>query len=63
MSCDIIMRAVDGFAERAELERFCRRHLIPHIDVGMVHPQGDGTHLIGGQVILSSPGGPCLRCG
>lgn len=62
-SCDIIMGAVDGFAERAELERFCRRHLIPYIDVGMdVHPQGDGTHLIGGQVILSSPGGPCLRC-
>lgn len=62
-SCDIIMGAVDGFAERAELERFCRRHLIPYIDIGMdVHPLGDGTHLIGGQVILSSPGGPCLRC-
>jgi hypothetical protein len=62
-NCDIIIGAVDSYVQRDQLERFCRRHLIPYIDVGMdVHPQDDGEYLICGQVILSSPGGPCLHC-
>lgn len=61
--CDIIVGAVDSFKEREQLERFARRHLIPYIDIGMdVHPLGEGTYLIGGQVILSTPGRACLRC-
>jgi hypothetical protein len=61
--CDIIVGAVDGFAERAQLERFARRHLIPYIDIGMdVHDLGKGGFLVSGQVILSMPGGPCLQC-
>jgi len=60
--CDVILGAVDSFREREQLERFARRNLIPYIDVGMdVHETQDG-HLVSGQVILSSPGHPCLRC-
>lgn len=61
--CDVIVGAVDGFQERAELERFARKHLIPYLDIGMdVHELGPRNFLVSGQVILSLPSGPCLRC-
>jgi len=61
--CDVIVGAVDDFQEREQLERFARRHLIPYIDIGMdVHELDDGNYLVSGQVILSTPGHPCLRC-
>jgi molybdopterin-synthase adenylyltransferase len=61
--CDIIVGAVDSFKEREQLERFARRHLIPYIDIGMdVHDLKKQRYLISGQVILSMPGRPCLRC-
>lgn len=57
--CDIIFGCVDGFAEREQIERLARRYLIPYIDIGMdvFYPTR-----VAGQVILSMPGGPCLRC-
>lgn len=60
--CDIIIGGLDSYRERSELEAFCRRLLIPCIDMGMdVHEVG--SHFaIGGQVVLSSPGAPCLWC-
>ncbi|AXK81539.1 ThiF family adenylyltransferase [Pseudolabrys taiwanensis] len=61
--CDVIVGAVDSFKEREQLERFARRHLIPYIDIGMdVHEIGKKAYLVSGQVILSMPGCPCLRC-
>ncbi len=61
--CNIIVGAVDSFKEREQLERFARRHLIPYIDIGMdVHELNNKKFLIAGQVILSMPGQPCLRC-
>ena len=61
--CNIIVGAVDSFKEREQLERFARRHLIPYIDIGMdVHELNNKKFLIAGQVILSMPGKPCLRC-
>ena len=61
--CDVIIGAVDGFQEREQLERFARRHLIPYIDIGMdVHDLGTNGFLVSGQVILSMPGCPCMRC-
>src|SRR6266851_1845397 len=61
--CDIIVGAVDSFKEREQLERFARRHLIPYIDIGMdVHDLGKKGFLVSGQVILSTPGAPCMRC-
>lgn len=61
--CDVIIGAVDTFREREQLERFARRYLIPYIDVGMdVHEIATQAFLVSGQVILSTPGNPCLRC-
>jgi len=61
--CDVIVGAVDSYKERDQLERFARRHLIPYLDIGMdVHKLGKNGFLISGQVIMSMPGGPCLRC-
>ena len=60
--CDVIFGCVDSYRERDDLERFCRRFLIPYIDLGIdVHQSSDG-YSISGQVVLSSPGGPCLWC-
>ncbi len=60
--CDVIFGCVDSYGERAELERFARRFLIPYIDIGMdVHETANGFS-ISGQAVLSSPGGPCLWC-
>jgi hypothetical protein len=60
--CDVIFGCIDSYRERDELERFTRRFLIPYIDLGMdVHETADGFS-ISGQVVLSSPGGPCLWC-
>ncbi len=61
-SCHIIFGCLDGYGERAQLEAFCRRFLIPLIDIGMdVHELGD-SYVISGQVILSLPGEHCMRC-
>ncbi len=61
--CNVILGAVDSFKERDQLERFARRYLIPYIDIGMdVHKLGKNGYLVAGQVILSMPGAPCLRC-
>jgi hypothetical protein len=61
--CDLIFGCVDGFSERRELEAFARRYMIPLIDIGMdVHRVGAEPPRMGGQVILSMPGGPCLFC-
>lgn len=63
-ACDIIIGGVDRVIAKSELEAFCRRFLIPYIDMGMdVHRLGDADKfLVAGQVVLSSPGTPCLHC-
>jgi hypothetical protein len=59
--CQIVFGGVDSYQGRHELEVACRRYLMHYIDIGMdVH--GAEKPVIGGQVILSSPGGPCMRC-
>lgn len=60
--CSIVFGCVDNFLARSELERFCRRFLIPYIDIGMdVHSKDDG-YAISGQVALSLPNHACMRC-
>jgi hypothetical protein len=57
----IVVGCVDSYKGREELEIACRRYLMHYIDIGMdVH--GADRPVIGGQVILSSPGGLCMRC-
>lgn len=62
--CDVILGAVDSYIARDQIERFCRRFLIPYIDIGMdvLALGADHGYLVSGQVILSSPGQPCLWC-
>jgi hypothetical protein len=59
--CQIVIGCVDGYQGRQELESACRRYLMHYIDIGMdVH--GTEPPVIGGQIVLSSPGGPCMWC-
>jgi hypothetical protein len=62
-ACDLILGAVDGLLERSELEICARRFLIPYIDIGLgVIVAGSEPPRLSGQVVLSMPGSPCLRC-
>lgn len=61
-ACSVIFGCIDSLAARDELERFCRRFLIPYVDIGMdVHAISSG-YAISGQVAVSLPDQPCLRC-
>lgn len=61
--CDIIFGCLDGYQNRAELESFTRRSLIPYIDIGMdvIRNEIDPPRM-SGQVFASIPGYPCMRC-
>lgn len=60
--CLAVFGCVDSFQERAQLETMCRRFLIPYFDIGMDVTTSSGEYTISGQVILSMPGLPCMRC-
>lgn len=62
--CDVIVGGLDHVGSKDELEAFCRRFMIPYIDMGMdVTPLPNSRwSLVSGQVVLSTPGEPCLRC-
>lgn len=60
--CTVIFGCVDSYGEREQLERFCRRFLVPYIDIGMDVLKCGGAYRIVGQVVLSSAGWPCLQC-
>lgn len=61
-SCDALIGCVDTYKERAELESFARRFMIPYLDIGMdVYKEGEHFR-ISGQVISSVPAQPCMRC-
>lgn len=62
--CDIVFGCVDTYGARDEIERACRRFLIPYIDIGMdvTETQGSPGYVISGQMILSVPGAICMRC-
>ena len=59
---DVIFACVDSMICRTELEAFARRFLIPLIDIGMDVHKSSGEFSISGQVMLSLPGKPCMRC-
>jgi len=61
-ACDIAFGGVDTYQSRSQLEAECRRYLIPYIDIGMDLYEGQAGHQMSGQVILSLPGAPCMRC-
>lgn len=59
---DVIFACVDSMVCRSELEGFARRFLIPLIDIGMDVHESNREFSISGQVMLSMPGKPCMRC-
>ena len=62
---DVVFGAVDGARARNNIEGFCRGALVPFIDIGLkIHVADDETTVlaIGGQIVTSVPGGPCLWC-
>ena len=61
-SCDVIFGCVDSYDQRRQLELFARRYQVPYIDVGMDVSGEEAQHVVSGQVILSMPGCPCMRC-
>jgi hypothetical protein len=62
---DVVFVAVDGARARRNIEAICRAALVPCIDVGLkIALNADGVTVdgIGGQVVTSLPGEPCLWC-
>lgn len=58
----VIFGCVDSFEQRRQLECYARRYLVPYIDIGMDVTGESGGHVISGQIVLSLPGHPCMRC-
>ncbi|MCC5611711.1 ThiF family adenylyltransferase [Nostoc sp. CHAB 5834] len=59
---DVVFGCLDSVTAKDQLEDLSRRLLMPYIDQGMdVHEAGPGF-IVAGQVVLSVPGAPCLRC-
>lgn len=62
-AADLVIACVDTFRAKAEINALCRRYLVPLIDVGMtVTSDGERLATAVGQVVLTLPGGPCMRC-
>jgi molybdopterin/thiamine biosynthesis adenylyltransferase len=59
---DVVISCVDSYAARQDIEATARRFLIPLLDIGMDVHLVEGRPHISGQVILSLPGGPCMKC-
>jgi molybdopterin/thiamine biosynthesis adenylyltransferase len=61
---DVVVSTLDTFRARDAVNRFCRRHLIPQIDIGMIiRTRQETLTLAQGQVIVSIPGlSSCLHC-
>jgi molybdopterin/thiamine biosynthesis adenylyltransferase len=59
----VVFGCVDGYRQRMFLESAARRFGVPYIDIGMdVTELEAGHYAVAGQMIMSLPGGPCMRC-
>lgn len=59
----VIFGCVDGYRQRMNLESIARRFYVPYIDIGMdVTKLSERHYAVAGQMIMSLPGGPCMRC-
>ncbi len=59
----VLIGCVDGYRQRMYLESAARRFGVPYIDIGMdVTQLDDGQYAVAGQMILTLPGRPCMRC-
>lgn len=59
----VLFGCVDGYRQRMYLESAARKFCVPYIDIGMdVADIGEGQYAVAGQMIVSLPGGPCMKC-
>jgi hypothetical protein len=59
----VIFGCVDGYRQRMHLEGAARRFCLPYIDIGMdVTRLNDDQYAVAGQMIMTLPGAPCMRC-
>ena len=59
----VVFGCVDGYRQRMYLESAARRFGLPFIDIGMdVSRLADAQCAVAGQMILTLPGRPCMRC-
>lgn len=59
----VLFGCVDGYQQRDFLESAARRYGLPYIDIGMdVAEVAPSHYALAGQMIVSRPGGPCMRC-
>lgn len=59
----VLFGCLDGYQQRDYLESAARRFCIPYVDIGMdVAKVSEHDFAISGQMIVSRPGGPCMRC-
>jgi len=60
---DVIVACVDRFDVRDALNVFARRYLITLVDIGMtIRSTGERLANANGQLIVTVPGRPCMRC-
>lgn len=59
----VLFGCIDGYQQRDYLETAARRFSIPYIDIGMdIAEIGPKSFAVAGQMIMSLPGQPCMRC-
>lgn len=59
----VLFGCVDGYQQRDYLETAARRFGLPYIDIGMdVTKLHDASFAVAGQMIMTLPGNPCMRC-
>lgn len=59
----VLFGCVDSYQQRGYLESAARRFEIPYIDIGMdVVEISKASFAVAGQVIMTRPGCPCMRC-
>jgi molybdopterin-synthase adenylyltransferase len=62
-TADVIVTCVDGATARHEVNKFCRRLLIPVIDIGATIRRKDGfLRVIAGHAARLLPDGACMEC-
>jgi molybdopterin/thiamine biosynthesis adenylyltransferase len=62
-SADLIVTCVDSFLVREQINAFCRRHLLPLVDIGLnITTEGERLKEAAGQLVVVTPDSPCLRC-
>jgi molybdopterin-synthase adenylyltransferase len=60
---DIIVACLDRFDAREGVNAFCRRYLIPLVDIGItIRSTAEQLASADGQIIVALPGEPCMRC-